>query len=51
VSLLGAATLTVGLFLVRQRQKGTDPEMRGRVPGGEQMARTVSIEKLRELGL
>jgi len=51
VSLLGAATLTVGLLLVRQHQKEAESEARGKVPAGERMARNVSLEKLRELGL
>jgi hypothetical protein len=51
VSLLGAATLTVGFVLVLQHQRGSETEARRQVPAGEQMARNVSIEKLRELGL
>jgi hypothetical protein len=51
VSLLGAATLTAGLLLVRQRQKEAEVEARGQVPAGERTARTISIERLRELGL
>ncbi|MFH1766064.1 MAG: hypothetical protein ABIF09_17905 [Gemmatimonadota bacterium] len=51
MSLLGVATLTFGLVLVRQHQRGSGTEARGQVPAGEQMARNVSIEKLRELGL
>ena len=51
VSLLGAATLTVGLLLVRQHQKVAAVEARRQVPAGERAARNVSLEKLRELGL
>ncbi len=51
VSLLGAATLTVGLMLVRQHQKEAESEAQRKVPAGERMARNVSLEKLRELGL
>jgi len=51
VSLLGAATLTVGLLLVRQHQREAESEARGEVPAGERTARNVSLEKLRELGL
>lgn len=51
VSLLGAATLTAGLILVRQHQKETDDDARRQVPAGERMARNISLEKLRELGL
>ena len=51
VSLLGAATLTAGLLLVRQHQKEADAEARRQVPAGENTARIVSLEKLRELGL
>ena len=51
VSLLGAATLTAGLLLVRQRQKVAETEATRQVPAGERMARNISIEKLRELGL
>ena len=51
VSLLGAATLTAGLLLVRQQQKEAEAEARQQVPAGERMARNVSLERLRELGL
>ena len=51
VSLLGAATLTAGLLLVRQRQKVAEAEATRQVPAGERMARNISIERLRELGL
>ncbi|MGD2121425.1 MAG: hypothetical protein PVJ76_06760 [Gemmatimonadota bacterium] len=51
VSLLGAATLTAGLLLVRQQQKAADAEVKGQVPAGERVARNVSLERLRELGL
>ena len=51
VSLLGAATLTAGLLLVRQHQKEAEAEARKQVPAGENAVRTVSLEKLRELGL
>jgi len=51
VSLLGVATLTAGLLLVRQHQKGAEAEARRQVPAGERMARNVSLERLRELGL
>jgi hypothetical protein len=51
VSLLGAATLTAGLLLVRQQQKEAEEEVKRQVPAGERMARNVSLERLRELGL
>jgi hypothetical protein len=51
VSLLGAATLTAGLLLVRQNQKEADEEAKRQVPAGERVARNVSLERLRELGL
>jgi len=51
VSLLGAATLTAGLFLVRQHQREADAEAQRQVPAGERVARNISLEKLRELGL
>ncbi len=51
VSLLGAATLTAGLLLVRHHQKGAEEEARSQVPAGERMARNVSLKRLRELGL
>ena len=51
VSLLGAATLTAGLFLVRQHQREADAEAQRQVPAGERVARDISLEKLRELGL
>ena len=49
VSLLGAATLTAGLLLVRQQKKGIEVQ-RG-APSGERTARDLSLDKLRELGL
>ena len=51
VSLLGAATLTAGLLLVRQHQKESSAEADRQVPAGERMARNISLDKLRELGL
>ena len=51
VSLLGAATLTAGILLVRQQQKEADAEVKRQVPAGERLARNVSLERLRELGL
>jgi hypothetical protein len=38
-------------MLVRQQQKEAEDEARRQVPAGERMARNVSLEKLRELGL
>jgi hypothetical protein len=52
VSLLGAATLTAGLFIVRQQQqKVAEAEAQKHVPAGGKVARDVSIQRLRELGL
>jgi hypothetical protein len=51
VSLLGAATLTAGVLLVRHHQTKAEVEARKQVPAGESTARTVSIDELRELGL
>jgi hypothetical protein len=49
VSLLGAATLTFGILLLRQqREMGTPGTTR--IPGGESATRTVSLDRLRELG-
>ncbi len=49
VSLLGAVTLTLGVFLARQRRgQGSGDERRG--PAGETSARTFPLERLRELG-
>ena len=51
VSLLGAATLTAGVFIVRQHQKEVAEEAQRQVPAGEKVARDISLERLRELGL
>jgi hypothetical protein len=50
VSLLGAAVLTAGIFVFRH-QREADTELKKQIPAGENTARTVSLEKLRELGL
>lgn len=50
VSLLGAFAFVAGFFLIRH-QKETESEVRGQVPAGERLARTASLERLRELGL
>ena len=50
VSLLGAAALTAGIFVFRH-QREADTELKKQIPAGENTARTVSLEKLRELGL
>ena len=51
VSLLGVATLTAGLLLVRHHQKDAVADAVRQIPSGERTARNVSLEKLRELGL
>ena len=51
VSLLGAATLTAGVLLVRHHQTKAEVGARKQVPAGESTARTASLDKLRELGL
>ena len=50
VSLLGAAALTAGILVIRN-QREAENELRKQIPAGEKTARTVSLEKLRELGL
>ena len=50
VSLLGAAAFVAGLFLVRHH-KEAEEEVKRQVPAGERVARTTSLERLRELGL
>ncbi len=50
VSLLGAMTLTAGFMLIRSRRE-TALELRKQVPAGEHAVRSVSIDRLRELGL
>jgi hypothetical protein len=50
VSLVGAATLTAGLLLVRQ-QKDAGVETKRQVPVGERTAKDISLDRLRELGL
>jgi hypothetical protein len=47
---LGAAALTAGIFVFRH-QREADTELKKQIPAGENTARTVSLEKLRELGL
>lgn len=51
VSLLGAATLTAGLLIVRQHHKVTEAEAQKQIPAGEKAGRDVSLQRLRELGL
>jgi hypothetical protein len=51
VSLLGAATLTAGLLIVRQHQKVTEAEAQSQIPAGEKPSRDISLQRLRELGL
>jgi len=43
-------TLTAGFMLFRSRRE-TALELRKQVPAGEHAARSVSIDRLRELGL
>jgi hypothetical protein len=52
VSLLGAATLTAGLLLIRQqRDAEAELELKKQIPAGEKAARVVTLDRLRELGL
>ncbi len=52
VSLLGAATLTAGLLLIRQqREVEAELEVKKQIPAGERTARVVDLDRLRELGL
>jgi len=50
VSLLGAAAVAAGLLAFRFHREA-ETELKGQIPAGEKTARTVSLEKLRELGL
>jgi hypothetical protein len=50
VSLLGAVALTAGILVIRNQREAED-QLRNQIPAGEKTARTVSLEKLRELGL
>jgi hypothetical protein len=50
VSLLGAFAFVAGFFFIRHQRDG-EAEVKGQVPAGERMARTTSLERLRELGL
>jgi hypothetical protein len=49
VSLIGAAAFTAGLVLFRQ-QKQVEAIRSKEVPAGETVPRTISLERLRELG-
>jgi hypothetical protein len=49
VSLVGAATLVVGfLVFLQQRREGRTSDQQ--IPAGEKAVRTVSLDRLRELG-
>jgi len=57
VSLLGAATLTAGILVLKHHRE-TEVESRGQIrvganqiPAGEKTIRIASLERLRELGL
>lgn len=50
MSLLGAATVTAGVLLIRLRRQARADAVLS-VPGGGITARTVSLDRLRELGL
>jgi hypothetical protein len=50
VSLLGAATVTAGLLLIRLRRQARG-DAAFCAPGGGINAHTVSLDRLRELGL
>jgi hypothetical protein len=47
---LGAAALAAGFFAIRYHREAEN-DLKGQIPAGERTARTVSLEKLRELGL
>ena len=49
VSLIGVAAFTAGLVLFRQ-QKLVDTRIK-ELPAGETVPRSISLERLRELGL
>ena len=49
-SLVAAAAITAGVLLLRQQQKPAGEASLKQVPAGETVPRTVSQERLRELG-
>ncbi len=49
VSLVGVAALATGLLLVKQREE--DTEKPKEIPPGETVPATISLDKLRELGI
>ena len=50
VGLLSAAALATTILLVRQ-QKQVEPQTAQAVPAGESQPATISLERIRELGL
>ncbi len=50
IGLLGAAALATTILLVRQ-QKEVEPEAPRLIPAGETQPTTISMERIRELGL
>ena len=52
VSLMSAAAVAAGLLLLRQqRHEDVDSTLDNVVPAGETVPGTISLEKLRELGI
>jgi len=52
LSLIGAAALTAGLVLVRQpREPEVDAPRLKNTPAGESVEATISLDRIRELGL
>lgn len=50
LGLLGAAALATTILLVRQSKEATQSEPRV-IPAGETQPSTISLERIRELGL
>jgi len=52
VSLMSAAAVAAGLLLLRQqRHEDVEPTLDNVVPAGETVPGTISLERLRELGI
>jgi len=51
VGLLSAAALATTVLLVRQQKQTVEAEQSGAIPAGESQPATISLERIRELGL
>jgi hypothetical protein len=49
--LLGAAALATTVLLVRQQKQVESKQVADAVPAGEPLPTTISLERMRELGL